>query len=842
MKHCTYILYITYILIFFLIHASTVLAAKDGNVAYTLEEKGVPRAMAVERKRNISDLRYDLRFDIPLDVTQDVEGKETVHCTLDKRSDLVLDFREDARKIHSVRANGRKCPVVAEYEHLVVPGRFLRKGLNRIEIEFTAGGQSLNRREGYLYTLFVPDRARTVFPCFDQPDLKASFTLELEIPSHWKAVSNNAIEEEILRMGQAGPTSQAPEEKSESNGGRKILRFKPTSPLPTYLFAFAAGEFEYQFFPEQGIGAYYRESDPAKTAQLQDIARQVEFALKWLEEFTGVPYPFEKYDFVVLPGFQFGGMEHAGATFYNDTRLFLSANPTPDERLRQTELIAHETSHMWFGDAVTMEWFNDVWTKEVFANYFAAEITAPLYPGLDHELNWLKTYKAAAVSQDRTQGRTSIRQELDNMCNAGLIYNSIIYNKAPVMMRSLVEMMGRDAFREGVREYVRKHLYGNATWDDLIEILSGHTDADIRSFSREWVDSEMWPHFRAVSFRDALDSEKYGFIELSREQTDSLMAYFPTVTEALPRQAALMNLYENFCAGNIGDGKWTDFLIESLRTENDQLAASSMISYLAEPMLRALSSRRRPDVNRRDNDNSTNREASLWEMADSHPLPSVRTQVLRLLMKNGSTEPGTERFLEIWSTGQDERLSETDFMTLTYELAVRLPEKADSLIAVQRARLTDPDRIRQFDFISRAVRTEKTSGGRDEALTFGKSSRDSLFESLSEPSNRRIEPWVLSVLYYLNHPLRDEESVKYIRPSLDLLSEIQRTGDIFFPGNWCEKLLAGHRCDAALNEVRKFLADNPGLHPLLRKKILQAMFFLERANLTESANSTEKAD
>lgn len=808
-------------------------------------ENGVPLSLAIERKQNISDLQYDLRFDIPQDVTQDVEGKETVRCTLARRADLILDFREDARKIHSVWANGKKCPVVSKNEHLVIPERFLKKGLNRVEIEFTAGRQSLNRREDYLYTLFVPDRARTVFPCFDQPDLKASFTLELEVPEHWKAVSNNVLEEEHLKavsnnvlkeehlkkVSDGQPVKEL-EGESERNitGGRKILRFKPTRPLPTYLFAFAAGEFEYQYFPEQGIGAYHRESDSAKIAQLPDIAHQVEFAIKWQEDFTGIPYPFEKYDFVVLPGFQFGGMEHAGATFYNDTRLFLPANPTPDERLRQTELIAHETSHMWFGDAVTMEWFNDVWTKEVFANYFAAQITAPLYPDLNHELNFLKTYKAAAIAQDRTQGRTSIRQELDNMCNAGLIYNSIIYNKAPVMMRRMVEIMGEDAFREGIRKYVRKYLYGNATWDDLIEILSAQTDADLRSFSREWVDSEMWPHFRATSFRDGLDSRKYGFIELDNEQIDSLMAYFPSVRDALPRQAALMNLYENFCAGNIGNGKWMDFLIESLRTETDQLAASSMISYLAEPMLRYLCGNSEYSVNQRNIDYSANREASLWEMVDRHPLASVRTQILRLLMKNGSTEQGTERFLEMWEKGQDERLSETDFMTLAYELAVRLPQKADSLIAVQRARLSDPDRIRQFDFISRAVRTKDGRICRKDGTTCGKDGRDALFESLADADNRRIEPWVLSVLYYLNHPLRDEESVKYIRPALDLLPEIQRTGDIFFPGNWCMQLLAGHRSEAALNEVRKYLDDNPDLHPLLRKKILQAMFFLERAN------------
>ena len=104
-------------------------------------ENGVPLSLAVERKQNISDLQYDLRFDIPQDMALDVEGQETVQCTLARRAELILDFREDARKIHSVWANGKKCPVVSKNEHLVIPERFLKKGLNRVEIEYTAGRQ-----------------------------------------------------------------------------------------------------------------------------------------------------------------------------------------------------------------------------------------------------------------------------------------------------------------------------------------------------------------------------------------------------------------------------------------------------------------------------------------------------------------------------------------------------------------------------------------------------------------------------------------------------------------------------------------------------------------------------
>ena len=112
-------------------------------------------------------------------------------------------------------------------------------------------------------------------------------------------------------------------------------------------------------------------------------------ALEWQEEYTQIPYPFAKYDLIILPGFQFGGMEHTGATLYTDGRMFLNENPTLIELLVRSSLIAHETSHMWFGVIVTMEWFNDVWTKEVFANYYASQMIEPLFPEVNHSLNFM---------------------------------------------------------------------------------------------------------------------------------------------------------------------------------------------------------------------------------------------------------------------------------------------------------------------------------------------------------------------------------------------------------------------------------------------------------------------
>lgn len=772
----------------------TVVCMANNHSDEKLLDTGVSLELAKHRKHRIQDLRYNISFIIPEDKNADIEGEEKISFIQKKKEDIIIDFCQSKDKIKKVLVNGKPCDYAFWNEHIIIPHDKIKKGKNAIDIQFTAGNQPLNRRDGYIYTLFVPDRARMAFPCFDQPDLKAKFTLTLTIPEKWCAVSNG---KEMER-----PTKQ-------QRKGMRTCHFNETEPLSTYLFAFAAGEFKHATYEEYGrkIGAYYRETDPKRIAQLNDIFKEVMFALQWQEEFTHIDYPFQKYDLVILPGFQFGGMEHTGATFYNDNTLFLNENPTPDERLRRTQLIAHETSHMWFGDFITMPWFDEVWTKEVFANYCAAEITAPLYPELNHDLNWLKTYTAAAIAQDRTDGRTSIRQPLDNLRNAGLIYNNIIYNKAPVMMRQMVEKMGKSAFRRGIQRYVRKYLYGNASWDDLIRVLDTETSINLKSFSSQWVDKAEFPHYTAQTFLDNRMGDRYGFTELNSQQVDSLMYYWPDEKDGTARQALLMTLQENYLAKNISDNTWVEFLIDNLTDEEDFLTAATLTAYLREPMM-LIKNRQHIETY----------EKELLVLAQHHKLKACRTEIYRLLRNVMRTPVVIDKLYTMWRKN-DKTFSENDHTLLSYELAIRKPEKAKEILSTQRSRISDPDRLHQFDFISRAMNPSMPA-------------RNELFRSLANAENRRIEPWTLSVLYYLNHPLRDTESVRYIRPALEMLTEIQHTGDIFFPANWCNNLLAGHRCNAAYKEVETFLQENPDLNPLLRNKILTAAHLLKRSNTT----------
>ena len=836
MKH---ILYLT---LFVCILLGSCQANKEPNNLY---EEGISLELAQLRKQEIKDLKYSLRFSIPEQKQEAVEGETRIQFTIQKPQEIILDFRESADKVKEVSVNGQPTEYTFLNEHIILPQSSTIEGKNEVYIRFTAGNQSLNRNDEFLYTLLVPDRARTVFPCFEQPNLKAAFTLQLEVPTEWEAVSNTSIASENII------------------NGKKHITFLPTEPLSTYLFSFVAGKLKKVEYAdgERILTAYHRETDPKKVTQLNDIFEQVASSLHWLEDYTDVPYPFAKYSFIILPGFQYGGMEHTGATLYNDNSMFLSEHPTLDEELARAKLIAHETAHMWFGDFVTMDWFNDVWTKEVFANYFAACIVEPLFPSVNHSLNWIKTYTAASLSEDRTLGSNSIRQPLDNLRNAGLIYGNIIYNKAPVMMQKLVEIMGEEAYQEGIREYLKTYAYSNATWDDLITILDAKSEEDLATFSDVWVNQKgmphitftnrcgqleirqrdplnrglIWPqHFQITFIGDEIttlevdlsqetyaltvplntkailpntDERGYGLFIPDEQSRAWLLAHWQEMTDDTARQSLLMLLYENYQHRLITDKEWINALLNGLKTEKNALIASTLCGYLSGPMQKLKDEKL---------------EETIWLWTEKHPIASCRLQLIRCLISNASAPQSIDKLYQLWEKQSHPMLNERDYMTMAYELALYNPEKYENILTTQRNRITNPDRLRQFDFISQAVTPDTLQ-------------MDAFFQSLLKAENRRIEPWAASALAYLNHPLREKYAVKYIRPGLEVLQEVQRTGDIFFPKNWVSALLRNHNSKEAYQEVQAFFKAHPGYSPLLTNKILQAAWPLYK----EAANSLD---
>ena len=757
-----------------------------GAACARLPESGVSQELAIQRRAQIESLQYRLHFDLPADREAPVAARETITVQLREKSELALDFREDAAHLQSLSINGDKLALSIVNEHIVIPKKYTVAGENQVEIVFTAGDQSLNRRDEFLYTLLVPDRARTLFPCFDQPDLKANYTLSLTVPEDWTAVSNTYITEE-----------------TEAGAGRKAIQFAATEPLSTYLFSFVAGRFERTFAQrgERTISMYYRETDPAKLAQQDAVFSLVFDALDYLEAYTGIPYPFAKYDFIVLPDFQYGGMEHTGATLYNDRRIFLGEKPTADELLDRAQLIAHETAHMWFGDCVTMRWFDDVWTKEVFANWFAAQIVRPAFPQVNHQLNDLKSYYAPAYAEDRTAGANAIWRPLDNLRNAGLIYGNIIYDKAPVVMDFLARKMGAEAFRRGLQEYLRTYAYSNATWDDLIEILDREADFDVADWSRVWVKESGMPRLTPEEY--AVDLLAYGWLPLEEAQAEQVYSDYANLGETA-RMRALMNLYENVWRKRIDAARFVNWAAEALYGETNPLIFSSLLGYAS-------------DARRFAGEPLPILEKTLHAIASEQVRPhDIRLQAFRTLFRIASDPVLCDQLFACWA-GQKPlpglTLGESDYTNLAYQLMVRFPDEADRIRAEQRQRIHNPDRLATFDFVAQAAAPQRQD-------------RENFFRSLLQVENRRPESRVLSALDLLCHPLRIDEAVFYIRPALEILPEIQRTGDIFFPASWCKRILGSQTSPDAKEEVEAFLASHADMHPLLQTKIRQGAGYL----------------
>ena len=251
-----------------------------------LLDTGVSQELAQYRKENFGQVRYHLFFSIPEKRQEAVTGTAELFLHLKKTKEIIIDFRGSKGQISTVTLNGKHVNYTFQNEHIVIGEKETVKGENHVSITFKADDQSLNRRDDLFYTLLVPDRARTLFPCFDQPNIKALFTLTLDIPSAWKSVANGSVE----RID------------STSFAGRKRYYFHETEPLSTYLFSFVGGKLEQLTFNRNGrqISMYHRETDPKKIAQCPAIANEVFDALEWMEHYTKTPYPFAKYDFIVL--------------------------------------------------------------------------------------------------------------------------------------------------------------------------------------------------------------------------------------------------------------------------------------------------------------------------------------------------------------------------------------------------------------------------------------------------------------------------------------------------------------------------------------------------------------
>jgi aminopeptidase N len=830
---------------------------------------GVSRELATRRSALVSGVRYDLGLSVRAADT--ARGSIVVRFTAKRSTDVILDFRGPS--LSNIRVNGTATPTKFNGAHLSIPASAIQAGENRVDADFTtpiaAAGASIIRfhddKDGstYLYTLLVPSDANLLFPCFDQPDLKARLTLALTVPPTWVAIAN-------------GKTATI-----DSTGQAKTYHFRESDPLPTYLFAFAAGPWKNLASAGARTNLWVRASR-AGEVEVDSLQAQVGSALTSLEHYFGVPFPFQQFQYMLSPAFPFGGMEHPGVTMFNEESFIYREPPTLNQRLGRRATIYHEVAHHWFGDDVTMKWFDDLWLKEGFATYMAAkmqDIEATSDPARAREPSpWMSFYlrnKPAAYAVDQTSGTTPVWQRLANLDQAKSNYGAIVYNKAPGILKQLNYLVGNSAFRAGVHDFLVSHAYGNATWQDLLASIGKASHRSLTDWGRQYIlrpgmpvleqqievsggrirrlaliqhaaqrisGRGVWPMRTEVAlwrggelaksipvevraettvvagaaglpapdfvFANSGDNA-YGLVMLDARSTRWLSAHIGDVDDTFLRAMLWGAMWDLVRDSRLAPADFIATAMRELPREHDEQIAAGLVSRLT-------------------------RAASTY-LSDAQQAATIGRVEALLLAGASNAQNGyglrknqLDAFISLArSPAGIARLGAWLDSSSTAGIPLRQPTRWSII-----TRLVDRDAPNASALVAAEVRRDTTANGRRSAFVAGAASpaaatKRAYFTRYFADSTLN-EDWATASLRSFNAADHAALTMPYLTPALDSLMWIQKNRRIFYLGSWLGGFIGGQRTPQALDAVDDFLARRPTLPVDLRQKILQSRDDLER--------------
>ncbi len=473
-------------------------------------------------------------------------------------------------------------------------------------------------------------------------------------------------------------------------------------------------------------------------------------------------------------------MEHVGAIQYRESTLFLDNSATDSEKLNRAKLIAHETSHMWFGDLVTMKWFDDVWMKEVFANFMADKIMNPIFPKVNHNLQFFTAHYGSAFAEDRSLGTHPIKQHLANLKDAGSLYGAIIYNKAPIMMRQLEASMGKEAFQKGIEKYIKKYANDNADWNNLVEILDAETPLDMKKWSDVWVNksgraiftdkieydskgqikkfeiqqkaedksNNIWPQVFQIGLvyddnvkvlnvnikdknsilKEAAGLEKpntiiynyngfgYGVFPLDGNNLD----YISTLKDDTARTSAYSNLYENMLIGNVSPDEAFNYFFKGIQFEENELVLRIVSNNLNTIYWRFLTEKQQERV-------QTLLSYTLYSRLQTNLSANIKKTLFGLFSSTGYSSSAKAKLYQIWNKEiviPNLKLNEDDFTNMAMNLTIFKHEKADEILEKTRTTITNPDKQKRFEFLLPSL-------SKDESV------RNAFMESLKEEKTEK---------------------------------------------------------------------------------------------------------
>ena len=436
------------------------------------------RHEAEDRVARVHHIDYELSLELT-EGRDTYTGRVVITFHLDSSdTPLFLDFSGGPRL---ATVNGSHVELDQRGHRIWLPPDQLRMH-NRIVIEYEnsydATGDGLHHfvdpEDGatYIYSNLEPFSAHRIFPCFDQPDIKATYRMMVAAPREWRVITSDA----------AGEISDLP-------GARRLHDFPRSARFSTYLFSLIAGPYERVESAHRRcpLGLYGRASMRVELERSADEIFEITGqGMDYYADLFGRPYPFGKYDQLFVPEFNAGAMENVGAVTFHDSFIFRDP-PTYGQRLTRGEVVLHELAHMWFGDLVTMRWWDDLWLNETFATYLSFRCLADATRFSDAWQVFNGQMRPAAYRQDQLATTHPVATLVEHTDQAVGNFDGITYEKGAAVIKQLVAALGNDAFREGLHAYIDRHAWGNASLADFLGALGEAAGRPLDDWAGSWL-------------------------------------------------------------------------------------------------------------------------------------------------------------------------------------------------------------------------------------------------------------------------------------------------------------------------------------------------------------------